>query len=154
MVSASLVRVKVAARSTPSLKRKLRNVRVRIGSPKHEQYSTQTFFELAETVNGRAAMQGFIWGSLNEAMTGNNIREQLVSANPVGGYNIIPEDVLAAVSVIGLVVLGTSITALLPNEKLQKSSQRLAGPFTNDVEMLNGRVAMIGFLILSLMPYV
>ena len=110
-----------------------------------------SFLQFAETVNGRAAMQGFIWGSLTEAMTGNTIKEQLVSANPAGGLDIIPGDVLAATTVIGLVALGTAITAILPNEELQDSSMQLAGPFTSDAEVLNGRAAMIGFVILSLM---
>jgi len=116
-----------------------------------ESYEPPGFLEFAETVNGRAAMQGFVWGSVTEALTGKSIKDQLVSANPMGGFEIIPQDALAVTTIIALVVLGTAITSILPNEKLQVESGKLAGPFTNEAEKLNGRAAMIGFVLLACM---
>ncbi len=34
-------------------------------------------YRFAEVLNGRAAMQGFLWGSLNWVMTGENIIQQI-----------------------------------------------------------------------------
>ena len=109
-----------------------------------------SYWEFAERVNGRAAMQGFMWGSVNEAITGNNVLEQLITKSADNSYDIVSGDVLNAVLVLGGVVLGTAITTFAPNKELQDSSIKLAEPFTADAEMLNGRLAMIGFVILAL----
>jgi hypothetical protein len=34
-------------------------------------------YRFAEVLNGRAAMQGFLWGSMNWVMTGDNIIQQV-----------------------------------------------------------------------------
>lgn len=109
-----------------------------------------SYWEFAERVNGRAAMQGFVWGSVNEAFTGNNVMEQLVKLNDVGGYDVVAEDVLNLTLVIAAVALGTAVTTFAPNEDLQRSSEKLSVRFTPDAELLNGRVAMIGFVMLVL----
>ena len=111
-----------------------------------------TFWEFAEIVNGRSAMQGFVWGAITEAVTGKGIKEQLITVNPVGGNGIVANDILAATSVIALVVLGTSFTSILPNKNLEAFGAKLTPKqFTSSVELFNGRVAMVGFLFLSLL---
>ena len=106
------------------------------------------FWKFAETVNGRVAMQGFVWGTLNEAITGHSIKEQLISNNPMGGLSIVPENLLAATTVIGLVMLGTAMTSILPNENMENVKSRFSGPFDESAEVMNGRLAMLGFLAL------
>ena len=106
------------------------------------------FWNFAETVNGRVAMQGFVWGTLNEAITGHTIKEQLISNSPVGGLSIVPENLLAATTVIGLVMLGTAMTSILPNENMENVKSQFSGPFDESAEVMNGRLAMLGFLAL------
>ena len=104
-----------------------------------------TYWEFAERVNGRTAMQGFVWGSVNQAITGNNILEQLVTQTN-DGYNLIAEDVLNVVLVIGAITLGSAITTFAPNKDLEYT--KILERFTTDAEIINGRLAMCGFVAL------
>ena len=115
---------------------------------KHDIQMPPSYLEFAERVNGRAAMQGFVWGSVNEAITDNNVYHQLISKNPDGTYAIMSGDVLNLIFVVAAVALGTAVTTFVPNQELEESSARIAPQFTSDAELLNGRLAMIGFAML------
>ncbi len=62
--------------------------------PKVEPYDPRTRF--AEVLNGRAAMQGVLWGSLNWLITGENVIQQIedpvyaVAATGVGTTFALP----------------------------------------------------------------
>jgi len=115
---------KLAKRSTRS------SYKVRSSSePSIEPYQPQTRF--AEVLNGRAAMQGVLWGSLNWMMTGKNVIQQVEDP----GYAI------AATGVVTTLALASLFTA--ENFSIEK-----IGVFTPDAELKNGRLAMLGFITL------
>ena len=126
--------------------RKMKVVRCAAG-----EVSTKQFLEFAEKVNGRAAQQGFVWGAVNEAYTGNDVKEQLFSIGKDGSLDLVTGDILNVAIVIGAVTLGTAITTILPNEELEEKSRTLAPNFTDEAEVLNGRLAMLGFIALALL---
>ena len=85
----------------------------------------------AEVVNGRAAMQGVLWGSLNWMMTGENVIQQI-------------EDPMYAVAATG-VVTTLALASLFTAEDF--STEKI-GAFTPEAELKNGRLAMLGFTAL------
>ena len=95
---------------------------------------------VAEVINMRAAMGGFVAGVANEIMTGKTILEQVHD----------PGCMLNASLFVGLTALGTAFTI---NNRLSNESEEY-GPFTPDAETVNGRTAMIGALGLAALPYV
>lgn len=97
--------------------------------PSVEPYQPQTRF--AEVLNGRAAMQGVLWGSLNWMMTGENVIQQI-------------EDPLYAIAATG-VVTTLALASLFTAENF--STEKI-GAFTPDAELKNGRLAMLGFIAL------
>ena len=97
--------------------------------PSIEPYQPQTRF--AEVLNGRAAMQGVLWGSLNWMMTGENVIQQI-------------EDPLYAIAATG-VVTTLALASLFTAENF--STEKI-GAFTPDAELKNGRLAMLGFIAL------
>jgi hypothetical protein len=97
--------------------------------PSIEPYQPQTRF--AEVLNGRAAMQGVLWGSLNWMMTGENVIQQI-------------EDPLYAIAATG-VVTTLALASLFTTENF--STEKI-GAFTPDAELKNGRLAMLGFIAL------
>ena len=97
--------------------------------PSIEPYQPQTRF--AEVLNGRAAMQGVLWGSLNWMMTGENVIQQIEDP----GYAI------AATGVVTTLALASLFTA-------ENFSTEKIGAFTPDAELKNGRLAMLGFIAL------
>ena len=104
-----------------------------------------TYLEFAEKINGRSAMQGFIWGAVREATTGKTIIQQLFDNN-----NVSADGFLHLIGIVGLVTLGTAVTEIFPNQELAEESAKVNAPqFNNKAELINGRRAMIGFLILS-----
>ena len=103
------------------------------------------YIKFAETVNGRCAMQGFIWGSVKEAMTHESIMQQVLMKNADGSMDINSTGVLEFSAVVALVTLGTVFTSVLKDASAYTSET-----FTNDAEMLNARTAMIGFFLLSM----
>ena len=111
-------------------------------TPPAKTFDYATF---AETINGRCAMQGFIWGSLKEVVTHETIMNQLLTKT-YAGVTMDPYSTLQVASVIALVSIGTVFTSII-NDASSCSSKT----FTNDAEMLNGRVAMVGFLFLFFM---
>jgi len=96
---------------------------------KPEPYNPKTRF--AEVLNGRAAMQGFLWGSLNWMMTGENVIQQIEDP----GYAI------AATGVVTTLALASLFTA-------ENFTTEKIGAFTPDAELKNGRLAMLGFTTL------
>jgi hypothetical protein len=97
--------------------------------PSVEPYQPQTRF--AEVLNGRAAMQGVLWGSLNWMMTGENVIQQI-------------EDPLYAIAASG-VVTTLAWASMITSENF--STEKI-GAFTPDAELKNGRLAMLGFIAL------
>lgn len=95
---------------------------------------------VAEVINMRAAMGGFVAGAANEVMTGKTILEQVHD----------PACMLNASLFVGLTALGTAFTI---NNRLSAESEEY-GPFTPDAETVNGRTAMIGALGLAALPYI
>ena len=85
----------------------------------------------AEIVNGRAAMQGVLWGSLDWVMSGENIIQQF-------------EDPMYAVAATGVVT--TLAAASLFTAKDFNDEEYMA--FTPEAELKNGRLAMLGFTAL------
>ena len=97
--------------------------------PSIEPYQPQTRF--AEVLNGRAAMQGVLWGSLNWMMTGENVIQQIED----------PAYAIAATGVVTTLALASLFTA-------ENFSTEKIGAFTPDAELKNGRLAMLGFIAL------
>jgi len=115
---------KLAKRSTRS------SYKVRSSSePSIEPYQPQTRF--AEVLNGRAAMQGVLWGSLNWMMTGENVIQQI-------------EDPVYAIAASG-VVTTLAWASMITSENF--STEKI-GAFTPEAELKNGRLAMLGFIAL------
>ena len=85
----------------------------------------------AEVVNGRAAMQGVLWGSLDWAMSGENIIQQLED----------PMYALAATGVVTTLAVASLITVKDFDDEEYWS-------FTPEAELKNGRLAMLGFTTL------
>jgi len=88
-------------------------------------------YRFAEVLNGRAAMQGFLWGSLNWVMTGENIIRQIED----------PVYAIAASGVVTTLAWASVITA-------EDFSIKELGSFTPYAELKNGRLAMLGFTTL------
>jgi hypothetical protein len=119
---------KLTKRSTRS-SYKVRSSSEPLVEPSIEPYQPQTRF--AEVLNGRAAMQGVLWGSLNWMMTGENVIQQI-------------EDPLYAIAASG-VVTTLAWASMITSENF--STEKI-GAFTPDAELKNGRLAMLGFIAL------
>lgn len=134
-------------------KKPLKRISIRSMQTKNQitETTTPSYFEFAEKVNGRAAQQGFIWGAVNEAYTGNDVKEQLFNIAQSGNIDINYDDVFNAIIVIGLITLGTAITTIVPNDDLENKSRNLAPIFTDEAELINGRIAMLGFVALAIL---
>ena len=88
-------------------------------------------YRFAEVLNGRAAMQGFLWGSMNWVMTGDNIIQQVED----------PVYAMAATGVVTTLALASVFTA-------EDFTIEKIGAFTPEAELKNGRLAMLGFIAL------
>jgi len=89
----------------------------------------------AELLNGRLAMIGFTAALANEAITGASLWQQLYFAP------------YAYLSAYLLVVAGAQLNRAFgsPNKGI--------GPFTRYAEIVNGRAAMVGYVILAYVEY-
>ena len=85
----------------------------------------------AEIVNGRAAMQGVLWGSLDWMMSGGNISQQAEDQMYVA----------AATGVVTALAVGSLVT-------LKDFGKEEYWSFTPEAELKNGRLAMLGFTTL------
>jgi len=109
------------------------------------------FFDFVETVNGRCAMQGFMWGIKNGITSNNNIIEQVTIKNTEGNYynGVNVEHILYAVLITGLITFGTTVSTLnYETDVVKFSLKNTPNKFTKENEKLNGRLAMLGFIIL------
>lgn len=88
------------------------------------------YLSVAERVNGRAAMVGFTSAVIDEIMTGHSISTQF------------QENIGLSVAVTALAFLGTASNS--------KDEGYVSGFWKPEVELLNGRLAMIGVLSLLL----
>ena len=95
------------------------------------EYEEKPEYRFAEVLNGRAAMQGFLWGSMNWVMTGDNIIQQVED----------PVYAMAATGVVTTLALASVFTA-------EDFTIEKIGAFTPDAELKNGRLAMLGFIAL------
>ena len=95
------------------------------------------FLRFAEKVNGRCAMQGVVWGSVNYAQTHTSILEQMSD----------PKDALPAVAVAGVITLGTAITSGILDLEVKEQPEDTI--WTDDAEVVNSRVAMVAFPLLA-----
>ena len=86
---------------------------------------------VAEVVNGRAAMQGVLWGSLDWMMSGENIIQQAED----------PMYVAAATGVVTTLAVASLVT-------LKDFGKEEYWSFTPEAELKNGRLAMLGFTTL------
>lgn len=82
---------------------------------------------LAERLNGRLAMLGFVSGSGYESITGQNYVEQLTINWPY---------VLALSVIVGYASFASRYVSVIEKK-----------PFTSNLEILNGRLAMMGILL-------
>ena len=146
-MAATMIHARIVPRARSTLRRSTGRKALVVRA--NSTAASPTYLQFAEKVNGRAAQQGFIWGAVNEAYTGNNVMEQLVHRSADGTYEFISGDVLNAVLVIAAVTLGTAITTVVPNRELEEQARALAPQFTDDAELLNGRLAMLGFVALA-----
>jgi hypothetical protein len=85
----------------------------------------------AEVVNGRAAMQGVLWGSLDWMMSGENIIQQAKD----------PMYAAAATGVVTTLAVASLVT-------LKDFGKEEYWSFTPEAELKNGRLAMLGFTTL------
>lgn len=136
----------------PTARKSCKRCVVMKASDSSVKVSDNSYLKFAEKINGRCAMQGFIWGSVREATTGNSVMEQIIQKNPQGGFDIVPESALYLAGIVALITLGTTITTLNPDDKVSQDSMKYKpATFTDDTELINGRTAMIGFAILSML---
>jgi hypothetical protein len=85
-----------------------------------------TRFELAEKLNGRMAMTGYLAGSGYELVTDTNYIDQAHTTWPF---------VVVLTAVLGFATLKTRGLDVVEDR-----------PFTTNLELLNGRLAMLGML--------
>jgi hypothetical protein len=82
-----------------------------------------------ETLGGRLAMQGSLWGGISKVMLDETLADQVRD----------PHCMMTVAAVTSLVTLGTLIT----NRNIGDESYY---SFTPEAEVINGRVAMMGIL--------
>ena len=114
--------VKPATKVSPTVKSK-KTQRPPVVTPKAARF--------AEVVNGRAAMQGVLWGSLDWMMSGENILQQVED----------PMYALAATGVVTTLAAASLIT-------VKDFDDEEFWSFTPEAELKNGRLAMLGFTAL------
>lgn len=120
-----------------------------VGNTPHD-VKPPSYLEFAEVVNGRCAMQGFVWGAVREATTHQSIVDQLFVHHD-NHVNINTDGLLHYAGVVALVTLGTAITSF--SNTNANSNNRFIQVFTSDAELINGRSAMLGFVILFALSF-
>ena len=101
---------------------KVSKFRTKLKVTKNDRWS------VAEKMNSRLAMLGYVCGSVQEKISGQNYIEQLKD-----NYIL----VLATTLLIAYSTIVTKDIALNQEEK----------PFTSNIELLNGRMVMVGILL-------
>lgn len=95
-----------------------------------------------ETINGRLAMLGVVWGIISERISGLRIVDQVNSPNSPGFFWL-----LAATQIL-------IFASLVPIFNGESPDSRSNGPFTGKAERWNGRLAMIGFAGILINEYI
>ena len=90
-----------------------------------------------EVMNGRLAMMAFVSAAFAELASGKTVGEQ-VAQEPTGIF------------LMALTIIGGSLVTICANSEGQEVGPFqvgpfAVGPFTKEVEMMNGRAAMVGF---------
>tara|TARA_Y100000389_G_scaffold124965_1_gene122309 strand:- start:1931 stop:2353 length:423 start_codon:yes stop_codon:yes gene_type:complete len=98
------------------------NIRPKLKTVKKNRWN------VAEQMNSRLAMLGYVCGSIQEKISGHNYIEQL------------RDNYVLVLATSLLVAFSTIITKDIELEQEKK-------PFTSDIELLNGRMVMIGILL-------
>ncbi len=94
--------------------------------------SKKAILDVAEKLNGRLAMQGLTWGTINQFMLNEGgVQDQVQD----------PHNLMTAAAVTALVALGTSVT---------QNEEESYFAWTPEAELLNGRVAMCAFAVIAL----
>lgn len=92
----------------------------------------KAILDVAEKLNGRLAMQGLTWGTINQFMLNEGgVQDQIQD----------PHNLMTAAAVTALVALGTSVT---------QNEEESYFAWTPEAELLNGRVAMCAFAVIAL----
>lgn len=112
-----------------------------------------TYLQFAEKINGRCAMQGFLWGSVNNMSSHKGFAHQCFELTDTGNLNVNSHNFLTFASVVALVTLGTAITELKVNDSASKADAFILPIFTPENELFNGRIAMLGILISLLLEF-
>jgi len=88
----------------------------------------------AEILNGRLAMQGVTWGTINQfVLHEGGIQQQIQD----------PHNLMTAAAVTALVTLGTSVT--------QNTDHESYFAWTPEAELINGRAAMCAIAVAGLL---
>ena len=99
-------------------------------SSKNPNQAKKAILEVAEKLNGRLAMQGVTWGTVNQfVLHEGGVRTQIQD----------PHNMMTVAAVTALVALGTSVT--------QNDDHNSYFAWTPEAEMLNGRVAMLAMAV-------
>ena len=83
--------------------------------------------QFTETLGGRLAMQGLVWGGAARTMLNEHFVDQLSD----------PHAVMTTAAVAGLVGVASAVTA-------EKAGEETYYSWTPEAETLNGRLAMLG----------
>lgn len=122
----SLGKIHVRSKSQASVRAKSQASKTVCSSNLNDVMPTKNISQTAEKLNGRLAMLGFLSGSGFEYVTGMNYIDQVHMTWP---YLVV---------MVGVVSFATLKTRNL--EVVEEA------PFTTNLELLNGRMAMMGLL--------
>jgi len=122
----SLGKIHVRSKSQASVRAKSQASKTVCSSNLNDVMPTKNMAQTAEKLNGRLAMLGFLSGSGFEYVTGMNYIDQVHMTWP---YLVV---------MVGVVSFATLKTRNL--EVVEEA------PFTTNLELLNGRMAMMGLL--------
>lgn len=101
---------------------KFSNIRSKLKVTENNRWS------IAEKMNSRLAMLGYVCGSIRENISGDNYIEQF------------KDNYILVIATTLLVAYSTIVT----KDVIVKDEKR---PFTTNIELLNGRMVMIGMLL-------
>ena len=101
---------------------KFSNIRSKLKVTENNRWS------IAEKMNSRLAMLGYVCGSIRENISGDNYIEQF------------KDNYILVIATTLLVAYSTIVT----KDVVVKEEER---PFTTNIELLNGRMVMIGMLL-------
>ncbi|KAL6747086.1 hypothetical protein V8C86DRAFT_1800051 [Haematococcus lacustris] len=98
-----------------------------------------------ETVNGRAAMLGFMFAISNELSSGESVYAQLIGG---GAARMLVLIALVVAASFAPALRGVPMAEVFNKEP---KKQKAWGPFAPDAELINGRAAMVGIATIILL---